>query len=465
MRDTLEVLFVNPHAVRTAGCNISLLSLLKSLDPTQIRAHVATPGQGNFREELDALGIAVIDYQTAGGWFPAPIQLYQHLATLRERVMQLATVIKSQSISLVYTNAEFAFEGPLAAALSNTPHIWAQRILFAADLDILNHFPLSEAALGELMAETSDRIVPNSPSVLRSFPGTIPASKLTVIESGLTIPESYPSRAQARASLAPRVPMGPHSLLVLTIGRISPEKDLLTFVRTAAQVLAQNRHQDIHFVHAGQATVPPYFEEVRQACRTLGIEQRVHFLGEIDPPRINTLYRAADLVLFTSLSFEGFARVCAEAMLAGRPVVATRCGGPEDYIQDQQTGFLCDVADVAALAQRTSWLLDNPREGDAMGARGSAVIAAHYDERIINKKWLDLFQDVLAEPRPPTSGKALRIELLINLLTQIGQAGIARAALESRLRRTERLTELMLDNRLARTVKKLLRPPRGGRGT
>lgn len=461
MQNKLEILFVNPHPVRTAGCNISLLSLLKSLDPTQIRAHVATQSHGSFRRDLDALGILAIDYQTTGGWFPAPIQLYQHLATMRERVMRLVSVIKTQRISLVYTNAEFAFEGPLAAALSNTPHIWAQRILFSADLDILSHFPLSEVALGELMIETSDRIVPNSPSVLRSFPSTIPASKLTLIESGLAIPESYPSQPDARTRLAPLAPIGQHSKLVLTIGRISPEKDLLTFVRTAAQVLAQSSHPDIHFVHAGNATVPPYLEEVRQACRALGIEGRVHFLGEIDPALINTLYRAADLVLFTSLSFEGFARVCAEAMLAGLPVVSTRCGGPEDYIQDHQTGFLCDVADVDALAQRTCWLLDNPREGHAMGARGSAVIAAHYDERIINKKWLNLFQEVMAEPRTPTPGKALRFELLINLLVRIGQAGIAQAALESRLRRTERLAENILGNRLARSIKKLLRPSPG----
>lgn len=451
MIEKLDILFLNPDPRRSAGCNISLLGVVAGLDKTRFRAHLAVPDNNEYQDTLERLGVQVVDYRANNWWYPTPSHFYYHLAGLRERVMALVSAIREREIDLVYTNAEYSFEGGLAAAIAGIPHVWAQRVQFAADLDVLKCFPLSEGALAQLMADLSDVVIGNSGVVLRSFPAAIPPDKIGLIESGLAIPHSLAPRAEAKNTLVTLAGIPPDSRIVLTVSRISPEKDLVTFVRTAARVVEQPAYMDVHFLHVGKAAVQPYRDELTKLCHDMGMENRVHFLGSVELDRINEIYRGADAFLLTSTNFEGFARTCAEAMLVEVPAIATRCGGPEDYIRDGDTGFLCDVGDVETLAQRVSWVLDNPDAGREMGVRARPWIAEHYDERILNAKWMALFEKLVSRPRIAESTRTLQIELLINVLTHIGQTGVDTHDMNLRLTQAEGL------NPLARGTKSILR--------
>ncbi|MEH3100943.1 glycosyltransferase [Sphingomonas adhaesiva] len=86
----------------------------------------------------------------------------------------------------------------------------------------------------------------------------------------------------------------------------------------------------------------------------------------------------ADADLFVSSSRrEGFGNVLIEAMAQGTPVLATRAGGPETFIDDGVNGFLADPDDAAALAARIAALLaDAPRRHAVRAA--ARVTAARY---------------------------------------------------------------------------------------
>jgi glycosyltransferase involved in cell wall biosynthesis len=62
-----------------------------------------------------------------------------------------------------------------------------------------------------------------------------------------------------------------------------------------------------------------------------------------------------------------------EAMARGLPVVATRCGGPEETISDGETGFLVDIADVQTMADRAAILLDGGAAVSAMIERARTL--------------------------------------------------------------------------------------------
>jgi glycosyltransferase involved in cell wall biosynthesis len=70
-------------------------------------------------------------------------------------------------------------------------------------------------------------------------------------------------------------------------------------------------------------------------------------------------YLNAALVLNFSES-ESFSMTCLEAMYYGRPVIATRSGGPQEIIDHDDTGILVEVRDVTAMAKAIDHLLDNP---------------------------------------------------------------------------------------------------------
>lgn len=84
---------------------------------------------------------------------------------------------------------------------------------------------------------------------------------------------------------------------------------------------------------------------------------------------------------FAALNFsesESFSVTCLDASAVGLPVVATRCGGPEEIIDHGETGFLVPTGDVAAMAGRIAWLLDHRVEAKAMGAAGQTLVAERF---------------------------------------------------------------------------------------
>lgn len=88
---------------------------------------------------------------------------------------------------------------------------------------------------------------------------------------------------------------------------------------------------------------------------------------------IPALYRRADCWLVTSVT-EGFGMPGLEAAACRCPVISTRCGGPEDYIEDGVSGYLVPIGDPEAMARR---IVDVVTQGEAqwrqMGEASHAI--------------------------------------------------------------------------------------------
>lgn len=433
MTPAANILFINPDSRRYAGSNVSLLGILDGLDRHRFEPIVAMPANGEFGKQLAQRNIEILEFDLNGWWFPTLGHFHRMLSGLHGRVEVLTKFIRQRDVRLVYTNVEYAFEGALAATMTAVPHVWCMRPPFTHDLDILKHFPLSPAALGQAMNDLSNVIAVDCVRQLVSFPESVPQEKLRVIESGLDIPSALKSKDTARRELTALLGIPASSRIVLNVSRMSPEKDLDTFVH-AAKVVIHDNGNDVHFVHLGSPTAAEYAAKIHGLVEDLGLRSRVHHVDETD--RIYDIMRAADVFLFTSVNYEGLVRVCAEAMLAEVPVVSTRCGGPEDYVIEGQTGYLTEVADVRALAAHTSYLLAHPEEARAMGVRARNLIVSKYDNHRMNGLWMDLFDELLAHPQPPAIN-ALTLELLVNTLTLLGETGALASQQNSRLRTIE----------------------------
>lgn len=114
---------------------------------------------------------------------------------------------------------------------------------------------------------------------------------------------------------------------------------------------------------------------LEQAAADGPAPERIEFCGHQDDLRAD--YAEAFAALNFSAS-ESFSNTCLDASAAGLAVVATRCGGPEEIIEDGVTGFLVPVGDVAAMAERMMWLLDHPDQVAAMGAAGRRLVGERF---------------------------------------------------------------------------------------
>ena len=91
--------------------------------------------------------------------------------------------------------------------------------------------------------------------------------------------------------------------------------------------------------------------------KELGLEGKVILFGQLDRLKINELYQQSHVFVLPSQS-ETFGLSYVEAMYAGLPVIATRCGGPESFVDDSN-GMLVTINDVAELANAMRLMREN----------------------------------------------------------------------------------------------------------
>jgi glycosyltransferase involved in cell wall biosynthesis len=115
---------------------------------------------------------------------------------------------------------------------------------------------------------------------------------------------------------------------------------------------------------------------------------RIHLGGFIENP--SALYKDA----FAALNFshsESFSLTCLEACAHGLALVATRCGGPEEIVQDGVTGFLVPVADVDAMAARMIELVEQPARTATMGEAGRRLVRERFGAERFESQLLKIF--------------------------------------------------------------------------
>ena len=94
---------------------------------------------------------------------------------------------------------------------------------------------------------------------------------------------------------------------------------------------------------------------------------RAHFRGTVSLEELTRLYREADLLVLPSIWQESYGLPIAEAMASGVPVVASRCGGVPELVEEGVTGRLVPRLDLDALVCTMREMLQDPHRLRQMG--------------------------------------------------------------------------------------------------
>ncbi len=182
---------------------------------------------------------------------------------------------------------------------------------------------------------------------------------------------------------------GPGDFLVGAVGNLRPAKDYATLLRAAAELV--RRRVPLRVVVAGQGSGA--LRDELLALRTeLGLEERVAFLGfRRDVPRLLATFDA----VVSSSSSEGFSLAIVEALALGRPVVATRSGGPEEILRQGETGLLLPTGDPAALADGLERLWREPELGARLGAAGDKDVRKRFAVERMVGDYAAIYREVL----------------------------------------------------------------------
>ena len=102
----------------------------------------------------------------------------------------------------------------------------------------------------------------------------------------------------------------------------------------------------------------PELQNLKSKIKNLKLEDKVKFIGFVEPKELPKYYTIADVFCRPSLS-EGLGNSFLEAMSLSVPVVATPVGGIPDFLQDGVTGYFCEVNNPQSIAEKIKYVLDD----------------------------------------------------------------------------------------------------------
>lgn len=265
---------------------------------------------------------------------------------------ELSRFVRKHKIQIVH--AHMARDYPLAA--------YAARRNPDSRLIITRHVLFSLHRLHRVTLAGAARIIAVSRAVAARIAADAVATpeKITVVLNGIDTERFSRARAEFnRQQFVDSWNFPPESLLVGTVGELTPLKGQEEVLRAAPQII--NQLPNARFIIAGidHSRKNQHRTQLEQLIKELNLEAHVRLAGWLDD--LAQLYCGLDVFVSASHT-ESFGLAIAEAMASGTPVVATESEGASELLTAGKTGLLVPIGDVKKLSE-TILLLLKDRDG------------------------------------------------------------------------------------------------------
>jgi glycosyltransferase involved in cell wall biosynthesis len=213
----------------------------------------------------------------------------------------------------------------------------------------------------------------------------VPARRVRVIRNSAR-PEAFANPDPAGRAVLENLAPTHGERIVISAGRLSPDKGFDVLIRAASVVCAAD--PGARFIVFGDGVLR---DELPKQAAAAGVADKIRFVGFRTD--LDRLMPHADVFVLPSYN-EGLPNVVLEASAAGVPVVATAVSGTPEAVVEGETGYLVHAGDAAALADRLFRLLRDAGLRRRMGRAGRAFVAERFTFAAQARQYMDLFAEL-----------------------------------------------------------------------
>lgn len=380
------VLYVS-QPTEMSGAEHSLLDLLEHLPP-EITPIAASP-PGRMHEALSAAGVHVEKIAPVDLSFRLhPVRTPVGLAWVPRTAIALRRIARRVGADLLHANSTRAAFPAVLASRTGGP------ATLAHVRDWVPPGSLGAKTLG-VVERLADHVVANSRFIARQFPSG--GAAVDVVHNAIDPDRFDPAKIDPDAARA-ELGLGPADTAIGVVAHFTPWKAQDDAVRIFAEL--HGRYPDLRLFLVGSAkfTDPggrydtvAFRAEVESLARSLGVAERVVFLGE--RADVRPVLAALDVLLVPSWR-EAFGRAVIEGMAMGLPVVATSEGGPAEVIEDGSTGFVVAPRQPQLWAETVARLLDDPARRGEMGARARERVVDSFSSTAHARRFAEIYAEL-----------------------------------------------------------------------
>jgi glycosyltransferase involved in cell wall biosynthesis len=291
------------------------------------------------------------------------------LRSLPRRIYRLASLFSRLKVDIVYTNTVVNADAAIVARLLGIKHVWHLREGVRNSQQLSSYLPFF--VVPYIVRALSRKIIVNSQWLGHHYFGK--KSPAVIVYNGINISE-LSGKSAGDISLRQELGLPDNCRLIASIGALDPGKGHDVFIRAAE--LIGSYLEDVYFVIVGNGS-----EECTQSLKAMAesscIAGKILFLGWRDD--VTRIISEIDVLVIAS-NQEAFGRTVIEGMALKKPIVATQCGGPEEVVVHDETGYLVPTKDPEALAEHIMLLLNNDQLRLGMGMAGFKRVQELFSE-------------------------------------------------------------------------------------
>jgi len=398
----LNVLLISPSS-GLGGAERVMLELLDGLDASMFRAVAVIPGNGPLHDALRLRQIPTY-LGDARWWLPlngAQSYFRYYCEDIPDLINPILKIIREHQIDIVYSCNSLILHGALAALIARRPHVHHVHELLGRSRAVLT-MPFGSPWLAYAILGLLSSTVVILGRASRADIGTaIRGRRCRLVRNGVSVDAEAFSRS---VDLVPARSDG--TIRIGIVGVVQTQKGSDIIAPVVKRVCTDL--PEAHFYWAGSGS-PQLLDSLSKGAEINGA-RHLHFLGHVHD--VPAFMNSIDLLLHPS-KHDTFPRVLLEAAIMGRPAVATRCGGPEEIIEDGTTGLLAPVDDVEGISSAIVRLASDSQLRQHMGAAARRA-ALRYDLGIFQNAMRDTL--IEAYRNGPTLRSALAAHIVSRLL-------------------------------------------------
>ena len=374
---------------RLGGPQLRILRVARALRAQGVETIVAIPkGNGGFGRLLSE---SDIPFYELGNLMrlratPNPVSQMAWFMNLLGSIRSLIGIMKKENIAIVHQSDVTHVQGAIAGRLAKRKVVWHINGM---------PYPIIWKSFKPLLYSVPHVVVASSRAMGRDYfgaDGGLLARPFEVLYPPVDCHDYQESRDSGSFRREFQIPES--CPLIGMVGNLYPTKGHVYFLR-AAKIIVQH-YPDARFLIVGQRfdTRKKYSIKLEKEVRRLGLSEAVTFT-EFRSDIANVM-NAMDILVHPSLS-ESFGMAAAEALAAGKPVVAAAVGGVPEIVLHNETGILVPPRDPAAIADGVVSLLKQPQFACSLAARGRERVNRLFSTERCAQEHARIYRRVFAE--------------------------------------------------------------------
>jgi glycosyltransferase involved in cell wall biosynthesis len=390
----IRILYYGSSLSEQKGANLSIFRLAKTFNREKTRAIAVLPGYGGIAGRYDSHGLEyrVIPSMLIRNTRSLRYQL-KYITTTFLEILRLRKLIKKERIQIVHVNDITFFQALIAAKIDGVPAVCHVRFTAVTN-------PLVKGFLLFMVTRLSDVIVCVSAAVKQQLFNNrdrMGRARIYVIHNPSPdaidfVPAVREDPLRLKTALG--IPSG--AFAGCLISKFTHNKGQHVLAR-AAKILKDSGYTGAHFqfllVGGMLENHSKYYHQVHQYIKDENLEDMVKSLGVRDD--VARILSISDFAIHVPVHEDPFPGVVLEAMLSGKPIIASASGGIPEMIDDSQNGFLIPKNDPHALAEKIKALYHDPSLLEMVGRKAAASVRERFPFSKFYESLLNLYTSLV----------------------------------------------------------------------